>query len=146
MHYNRLMKIYNWQQSDWPKFRYDLSMIHDALFAIAEKTGLIQGKLSHLADNLQTEAMINLIVEEAIKTSEIEGEFISRIDVRSSIKNKLGLNPTPIRVHDKRAHGLAELMLDVRTSFKQDLTEEQLFDWHLMLLSSSTNPNLRIGY
>jgi Fic family protein len=139
------MKTYNWQQSDWPDFRYDLSTVHETLFSIAEKMGLISGKLGHLTENLQTEAMINLMVEEAIKTSEIEGEHISRPDIRSSIKNKLGLNQEIVQVHDKRAQGLAELMLDVRNTFKQPITETKLFDWHLMLLSGSFNPNLRIG-
>jgi len=139
------MKTYNWQQSDWPNFRYDLSAVENTLLSISEKMGFINGKLSHLTDNLQTEALINLIVEEAVKTSEIEGECISRPDVRSSIKNKLGLSKKLIRVHDKRASGIAELMFDVRDTFKQSLTEEKLFDWHLMLLGSSFNPNLRVG-
>lgn len=137
---------YNWQQPDWPHFRYDLSAMHDALFSIAEKTGLIAGKLSHLSQALQTEAMIDLMVEEAVKTSEIEGEYVSRLDVRSSIKNKLGLNKEIVRVQDKLAHGVAELMLDVRDTFKQPMTKSTLFDWHLMLLSGSPNSNLRVGY
>lgn len=139
------MSTYNWQQPDWPNFQYDLSVVHETLFVIAEKTGLINGTLNHLAENLQTETMINLMVEEAVKTSEIEGEYISRPDIRSSIKNKLGLNPESVRIHDSRARGVAELMLDVRNTFKQPLTEEKLFDWHLMLLSASLNPNLSIG-
>ena len=81
-----------------------------------------------------------------LKRSEIEGEHISRLDIRSSIKNKLGLNPKIVHVHDKRAQGIAELMLDVRNTFKQPLTEAKLFDWHLMLLSGTFNPNLKIGY
>jgi Fic family protein len=89
--------------------------------------------------------MISLMVEEAVKSSEIEGEYISRLDIRSSIKNKLGLNPAIVRVHDKRAEGMAELLLDVRNSFKQPITESKLFDWHLMLFSGSSNPNLRIA-
>lgn len=144
--YNWLMKTYNWQQPDWPNFQYDLAAVQDVLFSIAEKTGLINGKLSHLAEASQMEAMINLMVDEAIKTSEIEGEYISRPDVRSSIKNQLGLNQDIVRVHDKRAHGIAELMLDVRHTFNQPLTEDTLFDWHLMLLSASPNQNLRVGY
>lgn len=104
------MKKYNWQQPDWPNFQYDLSTIYETLFSIAEKTGLICGKLTHLPKKLQTEAMINLMVEEAVKTSAIEGEFISRPDIRSSIKNKLGLNPKHVPVHDKRAQGIVELM------------------------------------
>lgn len=139
------MKTYNWQHSDWPHFQYDLSCIEDILFAIAEKTGLINGKLCHLSEKLKTETLINLMVEEAVKTSEIEGEYISRPDIRSSIKNTLGLNQNNVKIHDKRAHGVAELMLDVRNTFNQDLTEEKLFDWHLMLLSSSPNINLRVG-
>ncbi|HYF97482.1 MAG TPA: Fic family protein [Coxiellaceae bacterium] len=139
------MTLYNWQKSDWPHFQYELSDIHESLLAIAEKTGLIKGKLSHLSKDLQTEAMIDFMVEEAVKTSEIEGEYISRPDVRSSIKNKLGLNSETIKVHDKRAQGVVELMFDVRNSFEEPLTEAKLFDWHLMLLSSVPNPNLRVG-
>jgi len=136
---------YNWQQADWPHFRYDLSNLHEILIAIAEKMGFINGKLTHLTEQNKTEAMINLIIEEAIKTSKIEGENINRLDVRSSIKNKLGLSQTIHPVQDKRASGIAELMLDVRDTFKQPLTERQLLEWHLMLLSSSTNPNLKIA-
>lgn len=140
------MTTYNWQQSDWPNFRYDLSDIHETLIAIAEKTGLISGKMSHLSKQLQTETMIDFVVEEAIKTSEIEGEHISRPDIRTSIKNILGLNPKHINVHDKRAPGIVELLYDARDSFQKPLTQTKLFDWHLKLLSASTNPDLRIGY
>lgn len=139
------MNTYNWQKPDWPHFQYDLSDIQETLLSIAEKTGLISGKLSHLHKNLQTEAMIDLMVEEAVKTSEIEGEYISRPDVRSSIKNHLGLNQEVVRVHDKRAQGVVELMLDARNTFEEPITETKLFDWHLMLLSSSPNPDLRIA-
>jgi Fic family protein len=140
------MSTYNWQQSDWPVFHYNITPAsYEKLLSISEKMGLISGKLEHLTENLQAEAMINLMVEEAVKTSEIEGEHISRIDIRSSIKNQLGLNQKIIPVHDKRALGIAELMLDVRNTFKQPLTETKLFDWHLMLMSGSINPNLSVA-
>lgn len=140
------MTQYNWQQSDWPHFRYDLSELHALLLTIAEKHGAIKGKISHLADDLQTETMINFMVEEAVKTSEIEGEYINRPDIRSSIKNQLGYNKEPIKVYDKRAQGLAELMIDLRKTFKEPLSETQLFDWHAMLFASSINQNLRVGW
>jgi len=139
------MKIYNWQKSDWPQFHYESSILDESLISIAEKTGLIRGKLTHLSKDLQTEAMIDRMVEEAVKTSEIEGEYISRPDIRSSIKNKLGLNQDLIKINDKRAKGLVDLMFDVRNSFEEPLTDTKLFNWHLMLLSSSVNPNLRIA-
>lgn len=145
MSYNRLMNTYNWQQPDWPNFQYDINTIHESLISIAEKTGLISGKLAHLDNRLKTEALINLMVEEAVKTSQIEGEYLSRPDVRSSIKNRLGLIHKGAKVHDKRAQGVVEMMFNVRNTFSQPLTDITLFEWHLMLLSSSANPNLRIA-
>jgi Fic family protein len=136
---------YNWQQADWPNFRYELTSVLDVLFSIAEKTGQISGKITHLTTGLQSETLINLMVEEAVKTSEIEGEYISRPDVRSSIKNKLGLNQNITHIHDKRAQSVVEMMFDVRNTFKQPLTAEKLFEWHLMLMSANINSNLRIG-
>jgi Fic family protein len=139
------MSTYNWQQPDWPNFRYDIAATYESLFSIAEKMGLINGKISHLTQELQTETLINLMVEEAIKTSAIEGEHLKRPDIRSSIKNTLGLNQVIVQANDQRAQGIAELVIDVRNTFNQPLSETKLFDWHLMLLVSATNPNLRIG-
>ena len=139
------MKTYNWQQPDWPNFEYDLSGILETLMVIANKIGFISGQLNHLSEHLQTEALIDLMVEEAIKTSQIEGERLNDADVRSSIKNKLGLNPKTVSVRDKRAQGIAELMLDVRKTFKQPLADETLFDWHLMVMSGTFNASLRVG-
>jgi uncharacterized protein DUF4172 len=85
------------------------------------------------------------MVEEAVKTSEIEGDYINRPDIRSSIKNQLGLNKNIAKVHDKRAQGLVELMLDLRNTFKEPLTEWKLFEWHIQLFASSTNQHLQIG-
>ncbi len=125
---------YNWQQPDWPDFKYDISDIQDVLFAFAQKTGHVSGILKSLPDSTQTEAILDLMVSEAIKTSEIEGEYLSRSDVMSSIRHNLGLDNTPIHVADQRAKGAADLMVDVRESYKESLTEEKLFTWHKMLM------------
>lgn len=134
------MQQYHWQQPDWPHFRYDLTALRPILLKINEKSGYIRGQLAHLRPALQQETLINLLAEEAIQTSAIEGELINRVDVRSSIKNKLGLNQTLARVNDKRANGVVDMLFDMRTSFASPLTESMLFDWHLMLLSTSINP------
>lgn len=128
---------YNWQQKDWPEFRYDISEVEDVLFAFAEKTGHVSGMLKGLPESTQTETIIDLMVTEAVKTSEIEGEYISREDVMSSIRNQLGLNRTPIRVGDRRAKGAAELMLAVRDSYAEPLSEAILFAWHGMLMEGA---------
>ncbi|MEM7486992.1 MAG: Fic family protein [Bacteroidota bacterium] len=129
---------YNWQQKDWPNFQYQTRDIEDKLFDFAQRTGRISGVLEGLSETEQTEAMINLMVSEAIKTSEIEGEYLSRNDVMSSIRRNLGLNPKLPLTKDKRAEGVAELMLSVRNDFSKQLTSQMLFDWHTTLMKGNT--------
>jgi len=129
------MKVYNWQQNDWPNFKFDVGIVEQELFLFAEKTGHMTGILKALPDNLQLDAAIDSMVAEAIKSSEIEGEFLSRNDVMSSIKNNLGLNTKLEKVKDKRAEGIGELMVAVRKTFNQHLSKQALYSWHLMLMA-----------
>lgn len=135
---------YNWQQPDWPEFRYDLAQVQDVLFTLAAKMGHISGILKGLPESTQTETVLDLMVSEAMKTSAIEGEILSRADVMSSVRNQLALNVPPQAVRDPRASGAAELMMDVRRAFADALSEEKLFAWHRMLLSSRTE-HMRVG-
>lgn len=128
---------YNWQQKDWPNFQYKTKAIEDILYDFAQRTGRISGVLEGFSESEQSEAIINLMVSEAIKTSEIEGEFLNRIDVMSSIRRNLGLNPELPVSKDKRVEGVTELMLAIRKHFTEPLTEKMLLDWHSMLLKAS---------
>jgi Fic family protein len=89
------------------------------------------------------DAVIDTMVAEAIKTSEIEGAYFSRQDVMSSIRNNLGLNKKPDNVKDKKAAGIGKLMVDVRNSYSEPLTTEKLFVWHEMLMAD--NKDIEIG-
>ena len=129
--------VYNWQQKDWPHFQYDLTDVEDVLLAFAEKTGLANGLLKGLPEDMQTEAIIDMMVSEAIKTSEIEGEYLSRKDVMSSIRKNLGVRGAIAQVSDKRAEGAGALMVDVRNSFPEPLSQKRLFDWHVMIMTGS---------
>ena len=137
------MTIYNWQQNDWPEFTYSLQSIEDDLFLFAEKVGRVTGALTALPENTRMDAIIDMMVSEAVKTSEIEGEYLSRKDVMSSIKNNLGLNQHLEKVQDKKAEGIGKLMIDVRNTYSEKLTHEKLFAWHKMLLPSS--PGVKVG-
>lgn len=134
--------IYNWQQPDWPDFKYDLREIEDVLFNFAEQTGHVSGILKAMPKDIQMEAAIDLMVSEAIKTSEIEGEYLSRQDVISSIRNNLGFNQTFDLIKDKRAQGAGELMADARKTYAEAITEEGLFTWHKMLLKENKRINV----
>ena len=135
--------MYNWQQKDWPNFTYDLSGVEEKLYLFAEQTGLISGVLKSLPENTQMDTIVEFMVYEAIKTSEIEGEYLSRKDVMSSIKNDLGLNKIPEHVADKKAKGISDMIYTVRNTYRQPLSKTQLFAWHKMLLGASKG--LKVG-
>ncbi|MGV3601203.1 MAG: Fic family protein [Dyadobacter fermentans] len=132
---------YIWQHPEWPEFRYNLTGLEDLLFVFAEETGHISGILKGTTNALQVETLINTLVAEAIKTSEIEGEFLNRQDVVSSIRNNLGMAGKPEPVKDRKAQGAAELMVTARNSYAAPLTEAMLFDWHQTLLKDSKTIN-----
>jgi Fic family protein len=137
------MATYNWQQADWPHFRFSLEKAEDDILVFSEKVGRVSGILEALPEETRMEALVDIILAEAIKTSEIEGEYPNRMDVLSSIRKNLGLHDSVEYIKDKSAAGLGELMIDVRKSFKEPLTDEKLFTWHRMLLGE--NKNIEVG-
>lgn len=134
MRYNRLM-TYFWETEDWPNFTYELDdSCEKNLYVFAQYAGRVGGLVEGLDDKDQSETLVQMMVAEAIKTSEIEGEYLSRQDVISSVRNNLGLSAPLENVGDKRAEGAAALMIAVRDGYNTPLGEDVLFDWHNKLL------------
>lgn len=130
--------LYNWQLTDWPVFTYLPGISEKLLLEFLVKSGQISGIITGFPKDNQTKLALEIMVEEAIKTSEIEGEFLSRQDVMSSIKKNLGIHEAqPLLVKDHRAKGIARLMIAVRTSYAEPLTEVDLFAWHEMLMEGN---------
>lgn len=128
---------YNWEQPDWPGFRYDAAVVQDDLLAFAEKAGEVGGVLRSLPEDARTQAIVDVMIGEAVKTSEIEGEVLNRTDVVSSIRNQLGLNQPVEAVGDPASRGVGELMVAVRNTWKEALSEERLLAWHRMLMQGA---------
>jgi Fic family protein len=134
---------YNWQHTDWPKFGYDPTDLTEPLLAFADQAGRLSGLLEGLPGGLSSDAVLELMIAEAIRSSAIEGETLNHDAVMSSIRNHLGLNPVPQPVDSRLADGAGELMVTVRRSFQDPLAAETLFSWHRILLGGTTP--LRIG-
>lgn len=124
---------YNWQQRGWPDFRYELRSLEADLYAFADKAGLVSGMLKALPENGQTQAILEVMIAEAMKTSEIEGAYLSRPDVISSIRNQIGLSAQAEPVNDLASKGAAELMVAVRDTWNERLTKKTLWSWHSIL-------------
>lgn len=127
---------YNWQFENWTKFEYDSSIIEDVVIKFALETGELKGIIDTLSEDLKQETIIQFMIDEAIKTSEIEGEFYSRQDVMSSIKNKIGIHNSISHIKDKNARTIGELMVEVRTNYSTELTENLIKQWHKILFNN----------
>ncbi|MDR2682700.1 MAG: DUF4172 domain-containing protein [Dysgonamonadaceae bacterium] len=129
--------IYNWQNKNWANFTYNYLNISDIISCFTEFSDEMRRVLQKKNIVEQQEEMLYFLISEAEKTSEIEGEYISRQDLMSSIKNKLGVNPMPENVRDRRAKGVADLLIEVRNSYKKRLTETAIKNWHRLLFDGS---------
>ena len=129
--------MYNWQQKDWKLFKFQQEKIEDLLLMFTEKLGLAKGLLQSLSEKSHSESLIDLLVTEAIKNAEIEGEYFSRKDVMSSIKNNLGINTKPELVKDINANGMAALVTEIHKQYELPLTETMLFNWHKMIFPNT---------
>lgn len=132
---------YNWQFPEWPHFTYNLEKVQSLIINFAKEMGEVDGIVQAFPADLKQETVLQLMLSEAIKTSEIEGEFVSREDVMSSMRNNLGLNKHKAPVKDPLAVGIGHLMVEVHTSFLEPLSIAMLKNWHQMLMTGVRNIN-----
>lgn len=132
---------YNWQLYDWTKFIYDDAVIDSLCMDFALETGELKGLVDSLSTEIQQETILQFMISEAVKTSEIEGEFFSRQDVMSSIKKNLGITDPFSQIRDKNAQGIGKLMVTVRNSYSEKLTELMIRQWHGILMEYSKRVN-----
>ena len=131
---------YNWQLPDLPTFIFDDSVIDSLCMDFALETGELKGLVDSLSTDIQQETILQFMISEAIKTSEIEGEFFSLQDVMSSIKKNLGFGDFG-QIRDKNAQGIGNLMVTVRNSYSEKLTELKIKQWHKLLMEYSKRVN-----
>ncbi|MBA8667893.1 Fic family protein [Holosporaceae bacterium 'Namur'] len=124
--------IWNWQQEDWPNFKYDKSVLEESENNFLKNSGILIGAFKHLSENNKKKLTIEIIGNEALKTSEIEGEYLNRNSIQSSIRRQFGLQ-TDNHAITPAEQGITELMMNLYESFDKPLDDEQLFSWHRMI-------------
>ena len=77
--------VWNWQQADWPNFIYDAGSLDLFEKRLLLGAGVSFGAFKHLNEVDKRQLTIELISNEALKTSAIEGETLNRDNLQSSI-------------------------------------------------------------
>lgn len=129
---------WNWQKPNWPNFTYDPNAIKTLEDQMLHTSGILFGIYKHLKEDDKYFLKIELISAEALKTSEIEGEFLNRDSIQSSICKHFGLQGVTHKIKPSES-GIADLMIDLYSNFTSPLTHEALYTWHKMLMNGRTD-------
>ena len=130
---------------DWPDFRWDDAALAEQLAAVRHRQGRLIGRMEGLGFALRTEAVLNTLTEDVLKSSEIEGEILDRDQVRTSIARHLGMDIAGLVPADRSVEGVVEMMLDATQNYHKALTDERLFGWHAVLVPTGRSGMRRIA-
>jgi Fic family protein len=125
---------WNWEQADWPHFTYDTKVLEPLESEYLLRSGEFLGVFRHVGSDDRDQIRIDLISEEALKTSAIEGEYLNRESLQSSLRQQLGLSSENRHIPPTE-RGLAEMMADVYLHFADALSHRTLYAWHKMVMS-----------
>lgn len=123
---------WNWQKQTWPQFTFEKDAVAPFEAQFLQRSGVFWGALKYLPTEDKTNLTIDLISNEAMKTSEIEGEILNRDSVRSSLRRHFGLD-TGKRKIPVAEQGIADMMTDLYRNYSTPLSDKKLFAWHKML-------------
>jgi Fic family protein len=75
---------WNWTQKGWLGFVYDAAALEPLENRFLLSSGEMVGAVRHVSDDERDLLRIELLSDEAVKTSAIEGEMLDRLSVQSS--------------------------------------------------------------
>lgn len=127
------LKPWNWQLPGWPEFVWREEELQPLEAEFLRGSGVHVGAFAHLGKEEQNHLRTELLSDEALLTSRIEGEILDRESLQSSIRRLFGLDSDQ-RMARPAETGISELMLDVYQNHGRVLDEARLFTWHQMVV------------
>ncbi|QKJ29243.1 Fic family protein [Mucilaginibacter mali] len=128
--------MYIHQSINWPNFKWKAEVILPVLGEVRHREGRIIGQMNALGFKIRESTLLDTLTRDVTKSSEIEGEMLNVIQVRSSIARRLGISIIDGVASSREVDGVVEMMLDATQKFDRPLTSERLFGWHDLLFPS----------
>ena len=136
---------YIYQNTDWHNFRWCGDKIQNLLLEIKKSQGYLLGKMDSLGFDVKNNALLQVLTENIIKSSEIEGQILDKHLVRSSIARRLGIDiggETPV---SRDIEGVVEMMLDATQNYSSQMTKDRLIGWHAALFPTGFSGMYKIN-
>lgn len=125
--------MYIHERKEWPRLRWNPLVLAEPLAEVRHLQGRLLGRMDVLGFQLREEATLQVLTQDVLKTSEIEGEKLDIEQVRSSIAKRLGMDIGIAPQVARNVEGIVEVMLDATRNYEAPLTKERLFGWHAAL-------------
>ena len=138
-----MRRMYIHEQPDWPRLHWNEEALATLLADVRHRQGRLIGRMEALGFDLQREAVLGTLVDDVVKSSDIEGESLDAGQVRSSVARRLGMDAGVVRA-DRDIEGVVEMMLDATRKYDQPLTADRLHDWHASLFPTGRSGMRRI--
>ncbi|MCL1849155.1 MAG: Fic family protein [Clostridiales bacterium] len=141
-----MAKQYIYERDDWPALPIDEKALREPLANLRQTLGRLYGKLEAFGFTMQSELLLRAVSDEIIASSEIEGEYLQRSSVRSSVARRLGLEATgqPDGAADRYTEGVVDIAIDATQNHPLPVTSERLFGWHAALFPTGWSSFRRI--
>ena len=136
--------MYIHEREHWTNFIWDNDKLSVKLLEVRYLQGRLLGKMEGLGFDLIESATLESLILDVVDTSRIEGEFLNRELVRSSIARKLGMENAEFVTTPRNIDGIVDVILDASQNFEKPLTEERLFGWHNSLFQSGYSGHVPI--
>ena len=136
--------MYLYNNQNWPIFEWNSEKLLPLLSYVRNRQGRLIGKMGALGFELRNEANLEILTQEIIKSTEIEGEFLDREQVRSSIARRLGLELSGLVYSERNVDGIVDLMIDATKNFDKELNKERLLSWHAALFPTGQSGMYKI--
>lgn len=136
---------YIYQNADWHNFTYFGDKVQNLLLEIKKAQGYLLGKMDALGFDVKNNALLQVLTENIIKSSEIEGQILDKHIVRSSIARRLGIDlggETPV---SRDIEGVVEMMLDATQNYALNMTKERIVGWHAALFPTGFSGMYKIN-
>ena len=138
------MARYLYNLEDWPRFYWNHANLAERLATVRHQQGRLLGRMEALGFQARQEAVLQTLIEDVLKSSEIEGEILDPAQVRSSVARRLGLDVGGLKPADRNVEGVVEMMLDATLHYDRPLNSDRLFAWHAALFPTGRSGIRRV--
>lgn len=126
------------EYDNWTEFRWDVDIVHTLQLEAMHRLGFLAGRMAAIGFDSRLTATVEVVTNDVVASSEIEGIQLDTDEVRSSVARKFGVTLPKSKDSTHYVDGIVEMMLDATHNQNEPLSEQRLFKWHAALFPNQS--------